>query len=1082
MFPHFPRAEGHSAGVSFSAFNSVAPIIDGAIGETEWASAARLDFDSSIKHFKGTFYVMNDDTNLYTAVKIADNTLTSRNIEIMFDNNHNGVIEAGEDAFQIGASTSPFDSFVETVSPDFLALGSDSDFGGTTDGTARATSDGSFNYFEFSHPLCAQDTAHDFCLSTGDTIGFNIQYGMGGPYDFWPQPPTRPLTDASGYGDISVATPPHPQPKIIQVLYPNSISPGESATITLVIENVGTNALEGDVQIAFPQNPDATVITSVSGNTSISPVVKHVGDMFAGCNYGGPGCTALYPAVVAVHQSWSTGLRIELNVTIKPVGTGEFVFEVKTTMPTQDYSSWFGAPLQSCSPCATDQQGEKVSRFEISLKLYKMTHSLSVGGRIITNPQINAPYTLNVNITNYDTVSHAYELDLTQPYAFLPNGHQLNKTNSEVGYVDWPFPVSCVLPFDKFDVSPATNGNELPAVIGNRVITVPPGETRTVPFSVTNSWNWIPQWDTEMTYCTVINALLSAGLGVTLSGVKELSVDFLMESASILNYIVPILNFQYQLSVNGNAEAPFGVNATTSPEKVSLWGESITSEVISGLLTGFAAAAVVASCVLPPLCIAAAIALATGEVVAILAYHDLYVAAHDPTSEFSTIYTPTPFTLLNGTLFASLPFVKSLDTKSQAVIQALATFESLNNATSISFTRYEGALLAGDSASAALQLQATRNYSKQRDQAWERFTVLLNDTLTTTSKNAGVDLLSLNETAFRLAQSQISQNGLPLIESVLLNETGLGFAIPSVLMSLLQTNATIIPDRSIIEGLETVHSAFINQTDTVERITPPRIDILSPKNDSFTSQKVSLVFTTNLPVTWTRYSLDGASNATISGNTTLTVPDEGHHLLVIYATSAFGHVGHSAMLNFTVDATPPVITSYQDDQSFTLGAEVPAVAQCSDALSGVDTCSLSVALLDTASVGAHSFTVTSTDKVGNIATITVHFSVHYNFTAISPQPSGKGTQVGRTVPMRFQLTDALGNFISTATARVWVDSQTNPGKSNGSANTGNYFRFDPSSNQYLFNLSTTGMTTGSHTVYITLGDGTIHTIVIGLTS
>jgi len=187
--------------------------------------------------------------------------------------------------------------------------------------------------------------------------------------------------------------------------------------------------------------------------------------------------------------------------------------------------------------------------------------------------------------------------------------------------------------------------------------------------------------------------------------------------------------------------------------------------------------------------------------------------------------------------------------------------------------------------------------------------------------------------------------------------------------------------------------------------------------------------------------------------------------------TAFGHIN--------IDKTPPVITSPQDEQAFILHQKVPANFQCSDVLSGVDTCTASTAFIDTSTVGRHYYYVTSTDKAGNTAAFTAHYDVHYVFVPISLKPSN---HMGSTIPVRFQLRDALGNFVSTATARIWIDSLTNPGKGSGSSDTSNYFRYDSTDNQHLFNLSTTGMTTGSHAVYITLDDGTVHTMAIILTS
>jgi hypothetical protein len=104
--------------------------------------------------------------------------------------------------------------------------------------------------------------------------------------------------------------------------------------------------------------------------------------------------------------------------------------------------------------------------------------------------------------------------------------------------------------------------------------------------------------------------------------------------------------------------------------------------------------------------------------------------------------------------------------------------------------------------------------------------------------------------------------------------------------------------------------------------------------------------------------------------------------------------------------------------------------------------------------------------------------VIYNFIGFLP-PLGSGTfKAGRTIPVKFQLTDAKGNYISTATAQIWVDS--NSGTSSGSSNNENYFRYDPTNNQYIFDLSTKDLQPGTYTIKVTLDDGTVHAIEIKL--
>lgn len=75
---------------------------------------------------------------------------------------------------------------------------------------------------------------------------------------------------------------------------------------------------------------------------------------------------------------------------------------------------------------------------------------------------------------------------------------------------------------------------------------------------------------------------------------------------------------------------------------------------------------------------------------------------------------------------------------------------------------------------------------------------------------------------------------------------------------------------------------------------------------------------------------------------------------------------------------------------------------------------------------------------------------------------GSSTVKGGTVPVKFQLTDVTGKYVSTATSRLYLSKLTNgtPGaeieaSSPGKANDGNLFRYDNTDNQYIYNLQKT---------------------------
>jgi len=277
----FPKAEAHAAGFSLSSFTSTAPTIDGIIGATEWANAAKVDFSFLFDRFGGgTIYVMNDDKNLYIAVKVADNSLTGRNLELDFDNDHRGIRATGDDIKTLDQN-SFYDFYVSAVPPDSYAIASDETAGGTVDGTGKATSDGTFNYFEFSLPLCSSDISHDFCVSAGGTLGFNLFYGYNLPgvslFDT-----LFGFNTADGFGHITTST-----WGDIVIAHSNILSDGpscnsiggiwNSATSTCTIQNFTVNSgetltistgVELIVRAGLTINPGGTV--SNSGTITVS--------------------------------------------------------------------------------------------------------------------------------------------------------------------------------------------------------------------------------------------------------------------------------------------------------------------------------------------------------------------------------------------------------------------------------------------------------------------------------------------------------------------------------------------------------------------------------------------------------------------------------------------------------------------------------------------------------------------------------------------------------------------------------------------------------------------------------------------
>jgi hypothetical protein len=166
---------------------------------------------------------------------------------------------------------------------------------------------------------------------------------------------------------------------------------------------------------------------------------------------------------------------------------------------------------------------------------------------------------------------------------------------------------------------------------------------------------------------------------------------------------------------------------------------------------------------------------------------------------------------------------------------------------------------------------------------------------------------------------------------------------------------------------------------------------------------------------------------------------------------------------------------------YVLNQAVAADYSCADGLSGVASCVGTVANganIDTSSVGPHSFTATATDAAGNSSSVTHSYSVTYTFSGfLPPLPRTGGTfKTGSTIPIKWQLTDANGNYINDLSTVVSLTVNGNPPAATGRT----ALRYDTTDNLYIFNWQTKGLTPGSYTIALQLSDGTTHSVTVEL--
>jgi len=127
-------------------------------------------------------------------------------------------------------------------------------------------------------------------------------------------------------------------------------------------------------------------------------------------------------------------------------------------------------------------------------------------------------------------------------------------------------------------------------------------------------------------------------------------------------------------------------------------------------------------------------------------------------------------------------------------------------------------------------------------------------------------------------------------------------------------------------------------------------------------------------------------------------------------------------------------------------------------------------------------------RIWNVALSPGQLGFIYDFSGILPPINEDGTSVfklGRTIPVKFQLWDADGTFITDAVARISIAKISEgvvgtevEAVSTSAATTGNLFRYDFTSDQYIFNLATKPLSPGTWEIKIELDDGTSQFVTI----
>jgi len=198
------------------------------------------------------------------------------------------------------------------------------------------------------------------------------------------------------------------------------------------------------------------------------------------------------------------------------------------------------------------------------------------------------------------------------------------------------------------------------------------------------------------------------------------------------------------------------------------------------------------------------------------------------------------------------------------------------------------------------------------------------------------------------------------------------------------------------------------------------------------------------------------------------------------------------------DITPPIIIMptlsseiiKETTTTFIFGADdlESGVATTSATLNGMPITSGQTVIFT--NLGQNIFHFEAKDFAGNPRVREIKFNVIYNFGSFLQPIKLDGLGVynqGRTLPVKFKLQDADGMFISNVVANLFLTkiadsiiSAEDAALSTSKADTGNQFRYDAASNQYIFNLATNSLSLGTWQLKILLDDGKNYSVNISI--
>jgi hypothetical protein len=187
------------------------------------------------------------------------------------------------------------------------------------------------------------------------------------------------------------------------------------------------------------------------------------------------------------------------------------------------------------------------------------------------------------------------------------------------------------------------------------------------------------------------------------------------------------------------------------------------------------------------------------------------------------------------------------------------------------------------------------------------------------------------------------------------------------------------------------------------------------------------------------------------------------------------------IVHYTVlDRTPPTISlaSPPEGAIYTVGQQASVSFWCHDGGTGLNACKGDLpdgSLVDTSTIGSKTFTVTASDRAGNLVRETHTYSVIYAFAGFAAPaaayPTATSRKAGESIPLKFSLGGDHGTSIFAANSPGWAPC----GALDGPARAEGSLSYNASADRYTYLAETSKSWAGScRDLIFTLRDGTSH--------